>query len=408
MAAAIAGMHYIGMYSMRMDASIVWNVYLVILSVVVALVASFGALFISRRFRDNSDRFAQMSIAASLMGFAIAGMHYTGMIAATFVHSHGSAIAPDHLLVSSGLTIAVVSGTLVILGLALAGSVGQRLLSQRRRIAEETLSKSEARFKALIEAVKDYAIFMLDTEGNISTWNMGAERITGYPSDTVIGRHVSMFYTADELKNRPTSVELYAARTMGHFEAEAQRVRKNGSTFWANIVIAPLYDADKSLVGYSKVIRDVTELREAATRLRKMNEELEKRVESRTLEIQHRETQLRMIANALPVLVGQVDRDERVLFANDSLSEWYGRTPAQMTGSSLKEILGVNYEESRLYIEIALAGKSATYERLSHSGRRSAVLNITYVPEIGDNGEVLGFILVASDVSKYKEIEVEL
>lgn len=170
MAAAIAGMHYTGMYSMRMEASIKWNIYLVVLSVIIALVASFGALLISIRLRNKSDRFFQLVIAATIMGFAIAGMHYTGMIAATFVHGEGATLIEDHnLIVTSGLAVAVILATLMILGLALAGSVAHRIWRARQLRADEVLNRSEERYRSLIEAVKDYAIFALDPKGYITT-----------------------------------------------------------------------------------------------------------------------------------------------------------------------------------------------------------------------------------------------
>ena len=133
MAAAIAGMHYIGMASMRMAATIQWNLYLVVLSIVIALVASFGALLILIRLRNEADHFHKLLMASIVMGFAISGMHYTGMFAATYIHTDSSGIESSDLLVSSGLAVTVITTTLFILGSALASSVGQRLWSTRTK-----------------------------------------------------------------------------------------------------------------------------------------------------------------------------------------------------------------------------------------------------------------------------------
>ena len=412
MAAAIAGMHYIGMYSMRMAAKIVWNPYLVVLSIAIALVASFAALLISIRLRAEVDRYWRLLIASIIMGFAIAGMHYTGMLAATFIHDMSVSIDRENLLVTSGLTMTVVVSTLSILVLALAGSVGQRVWALRKKESDETLEKSETRFRKLVEAVKDYAIFMLDPHGRITTWNLGAERITGYSASEVIGKHVSIFYRAEDLAGfhspmEATEAELRAALQNGHLEAEAVRVRRDGTHFWANIVITPLLDQDQKLVGFSKVTRDITERRESERRLRKLNEELESRVQDRTKELQKREAQLAMITNALPVLVGQVDRNERFLFVNDALASWFQRTNKEMIGASIRDVLRDSYAANAPYIRRVLAGEQVSYERHSTSGNNGAFLNVTYLPEIA-NGEVVGFILVASDVSRYKEIEVLL
>lgn len=409
MAAAIAGMHYIGMYSMRMAAFIEWNVYLVIASILIALMASFAALVILLRLRNRPEHWRQILLASALMGFAISGMHYTGMLAATFVHKDGPAIQEANLLVTSGLALAVIATTLLILGLALVGSIGQRILNRWSKRADEDLSRSEEKYRALVEAVRDYAIFMLDPKGLITTWNPGAERITGYRGDEALGRSISILYSEDDIEAHALEKELQIAKESGHFEGEFNRVRKDGSHFWAHVVLSPLYDTEGNLSGFSKVVRDITKLREADLRMRRLNEELEKRVTDRTYELQKREGQLRTIANAMPVFVGQLDRNEHFLFANDALADWLELSPAQMIGMSFREALGEDrYPANQPFIQKVLAGERVTYERHSLSRGRTADLNITFVPEFAPSGQVDGFILVASNVTKYKEIEIEL
>jgi NO-binding membrane sensor protein with MHYT domain len=137
MAIAIAGMHYTGMFSMRMAARIEWSYVLVALSVVIALIASFSALYVATRIRDREGQGLFQAAAAVLMGFAIAGMHYTGMLAATFVHEHEPLAGGATVLPTSALAVAVIAGTLAILGVALAGSAVERALSLRTRRTEE-------------------------------------------------------------------------------------------------------------------------------------------------------------------------------------------------------------------------------------------------------------------------------
>ncbi|MEO5883275.1 MAG: PAS domain S-box protein [Caldimonas sp.] len=127
-----------------------------------------------------------------------------------------------------------------------------------KRLREEALRQSEEQFRLLLESVQDYAIFMLDPEGRILTWNSGAESIHGYSASEVVGRNFRLFFTAqDILEGKPES-ELNAARTRGHAENTGWRVRKDGSMFWANAVLTPVHDGEGRLRGFAKVTRDLS------------------------------------------------------------------------------------------------------------------------------------------------------
>jgi len=133
-----------------------------------------------------------------------------------------------------------------------------RDITERKR-AEELLRASEERFHLMVKHVEDYAIFMLDAEGRVATWNAGAERIKGYRADEIIGRHFACFYTPDDVRAGKPERLLQEAVSRGRCEDEAWRVRKDGSAFWANAVITALRDPHGTLLGFTKVTRDITE-----------------------------------------------------------------------------------------------------------------------------------------------------
>ena len=135
-----------------------------------------------------------------------------------------------------------------------------------RFLAEEALRESEERFRLLIQGVKDYAIFMLDPTGHVVSWNEGAQRIKGYEAAEIIGRHFSTFYPAEDVAADKPRHELEIAISEGKYEEEGWRVRKDGSLFWASVLITAVRAGDGRLVGFAKVTRDLTERRAATER----------------------------------------------------------------------------------------------------------------------------------------------
>lgn len=127
----------------------------------------------------------------------------------------------------------------------------------RRKNLEDELRISEMKARLFVEGVKDYAIFFLTPDGNIASWNQGAERLKGYKKEEVLGKHFSLFYTEEALKSGFPQYELVEAAKQGRFEDEGWRVRSDGTVFWANVVITPIYNKDL-LIGFSKITRDVT------------------------------------------------------------------------------------------------------------------------------------------------------
>jgi len=131
-----------------------------------------------------------------------------------------------------------------------------------RKAAQDALRQSEERFRLLVQGVTDYAIFMLDTSGHVTNWNSGAQRMKGYTADEITGQHFSVFYTDEDRAAGIPRRALQTAREEGRFETEGWRVRKDGTRFWASVVIDPICDDSGTLIGFGKITRDVTERRQ--------------------------------------------------------------------------------------------------------------------------------------------------
>ncbi len=132
-----------------------------------------------------------------------------------------------------------------------------------QRAAQEELRRTDQQLVSIIESVKDYAIFLLDPQGNIATWNPGAERIKGYHADEIIGQHFSRFYSSEDVERGKPQEELVIATDTGRFETEGWRIRKDGSRFWANVTITAIRNKQGTLTGFAKVTRDFTDRKRA-------------------------------------------------------------------------------------------------------------------------------------------------
>jgi PAS domain S-box-containing protein len=182
----------------------------------------------------------------------------------------------------------------------------------------EALRQIEVRFRTLVEAVRDYAIFLLDPRGHVSTWNLGAERIKGYTREEIVGEHFSRFYMQEDVASGKPDTELTEAARTGRFEDEGWRVRKDGSRFWANVVITAIRDLNGSLTGFAKVTRDLTERRNVEQALR------------------HSEQQLRALFEFSPDAIIASDRDGRITRANARFEAFFGYTRDELIGQPLE------------------------------------------------------------------------
>src|ERR1700690_569872 len=143
---------------------------------------------------------------------------------------------------------------------------------------KQQLRQSDERFRLLVDSVRDYAIFLLDPEGHVLTWNAGAEFIKGYAREEILGKHFSIFYLPEAKQSGWPDRELALAEKEGRIQDEGWRVKKDGGTFWASVTITALRQADGRLYGFAKVTRGLTSRREAEQRIHELNKELRTRV----------------------------------------------------------------------------------------------------------------------------------
>jgi PAS domain S-box-containing protein len=189
-----------------------------------------------------------------------------------------------------------------------------RDLTERRR-QEEQLQQSEERLRLMVESVRDYAIFMLDPGGYIVSWNAGAERIKGYRPGEIIGKHFTIFYLPEDLARGLPQHELEVAARTGRYEEEGWRLRKDGTRFWANVVITAVHDGTGELRGYAKVTRDLTE----RERLQTLERETRQTTEFLAMLGHELRNPLAPIRNAVEIIRAQESDDPRVQRARDTI-----------------------------------------------------------------------------------------
>jgi len=281
---------------------------------------------------------------------------------------------------------------------ALHGSGGQligfskvtRDLSERKA-QEERLRQSEENLRLLVEGVEDYAIYRLDTDGTVASWNRGAQRIKGYSADEIIGQHFSRFYQAPAVASGWPQHELRVAAETGRFEDEGWRVRKDGSVFWANVIITAIKDHHGVLRGYSKITRDLTE--------RRRHEESLKESEQR----------LRLLVNGVTDhAIVMLSPDARFLGWNDGAERLYGYSSVESAGRGA-EILYTPEDVAcdRPQQDLRDAAARDSIQLSGWRMRRDASrfwADITLAAVRHDNGEIRAYVQITKDVTQGRRI----
>jgi len=251
------------------------------------------------------------------------------------------------------------------------------------------------RYRLLVDAITDYAIYMLDPDGIITNWNAGAQRLKGYAAEEIVGQHFSRFYLPEDRSDGLPERALAIARTDGKFEREGWRIRKNGERFWAHVVIDPIWAKDGTLIGFAKITRDLTERRAAAESLRQSEEQFRLLVQSVT-----------------DYAIYRLDPDGNVASWNSGAERIKGYTPAEAIGTHFSRFYT---EEDRLAGEperaMSIAREQGRFAaegwRVRKDGSRFRA-SVLLDPIRDDKGKLLGFAKVTRDVSEREEAQRKL
>ncbi|MBB3918314.1 bifunctional diguanylate cyclase/phosphodiesterase [Rhizobium fabae] len=267
--AGIGSMHFAGMLAIELPGDLSWDSRFVAASVVLGIAFSVAAFRLSvRRDRSVVSRFAPTLV----LTLGVVALHFTAMAGVT-VTPDAAALDPSTLLSPEvmAVTIAAVTFSLLAAGFAAAMFAVH---------SDVKAAKAERNFKLLIEGVTDYAIYMLDLDGKVSNWNAGAERIKGYTADEIVGKDFSLFYSDEDRSRGSPQRALKTARTDGKFEAQGWRYRKDGSSFWAHVVIDAIHDEAGELIGYAKITKDNSKQKADADRIEEVSRNLDAALEN--------------------------------------------------------------------------------------------------------------------------------
>jgi len=282
---------------------------------------------------------------------------------------------------------------------------------QAKHRVEGQLKQSQDRFRLLVEGITEYAIFLLDPEGRITSWNPGAERISGYTESEILGQSVSRLFPEEEVAaDRPAQILRLAAET-GRFEDEGWRVRKDGRRFLASGVIAAFHDAQGVLQGFTKVTRDITEQRAHQTALKDLAERLEDQVKARVQELRASEARLQGFIRHAPAAIAFKDVDGRFLVINPRMEAIIGHPSEEIIGRTNEDLFPpercARYRERD---QRALGRSQAMQEEEQWIDAEGSIhYSLCHIfPLVDATGQHSGLGFIGTDITERKQADLAL
>src|SRR6476620_3581038 len=271
---------------------------------------------------------------------------------------------------------------------------------------DEKIQIDRESYSLLVQSVEDCAIFMIDVSGHIISWNKGAENIKGYSASEVIGKHISIFYTPEEIENDEPERNLQLARELGQFEVEGLRVRKDGSKFWASIVFTALRDPQGKLVGFGKVTRDITRRHKAEEEIKRLNAQLENRLQK-----SQSETSYYKYAIDESSIVAITDQKGVIKHVNENFCKISKYAPEELLGQDHRIInSGYHSKEFIRDLWVTIANGKIWRGELKNKAKDGSFywVDTTIVPFLNEKGKPYQYLAIRSDITQRKLAEAEI
>ena len=285
---------------------------------------------------------------------------------------------------------------------------------------EGALRAHEEMLRLLLDGVKDYAVYMVDPQGRVASWNTGAARIKGYSREEILGQPISVFYPPDQQTMGIPALALHEAISKGRFEGQGQRVRKDGSTFWAHVVILPMYDQTGKLRGFSKVLHDITEHQQAEEKLASQTQELSRQAEKLMHSQEALEMQTRMLQSVLDSMaegLAVADEQGRFIIWNPAAERILGLGATNLSSQQWSEHYGLfladmvtPFPSDQLPLVRAIRGEASTAQMFVRKPELAGGVWIeaSAGPLKDKHGMVRGGVVAFRDITQKRTSEHEI